>query len=451
MLGSQLVFAQEFQEEFTYQEYLAHVKKFHPLVKKAELKLSEAEAKLLKARGAFDPKILGDFSQKEYHDKKYYSLFNGSFKIPTWYGIEIKAAFDNNGGVYLNPQNKVPYNGLTSLGITIPVGQGLWINDRMAELKKGKLYVELGSYEQTLAVIDAIYEASVAYMDWKQNFEKVKMYEYFLKNAEIRLDWTKKSIRLGGLSPIDSVESGINVKTRKLELEQAKLKLMKSRLALSNYIWTENNIPLELDERMVPETELSDGILDVLGINPLARNTNLDEHPKISSLNTKIQIQEIDRKLKANSLLPKLDVSYNYLSEPDYITDGRLEDYKVGASFTLPIFLRKERAALKLAKIKLQDAQYGLQFQKQSVQNKIDAQYNELDSYQQQLSLNLDLVHSYQQMLDAEMRLFEMGESSIFYVNTRENKLVKVKISDIELTNSYLNSVLNLYKVLGRL
>ncbi|SFU34566.1 Outer membrane efflux protein [Pustulibacterium marinum] len=446
---SNITFAQELSNEFTFEEYLAHVKKFHPLVKQADLILSNSEAKLLKARGAFDPKIQADFLEKDYHDTQYYSLFNGTFKIPTWYGIEIKAAFDNNEGYYLNPEHKTPYDGLTSLGITVPVGQGLWINERMAELKKGKLYVQLSEYERSLAAIEVLYDAAVAYMNWKQSYEKVQLYDSFLDNAEERLVWVGKSIELGELPRIDSVETGINVKTRKLELAEAELKLIKSRLELSNYLWTENNIPVELDENMVPEYELEDAILEVLNIDPLNMENSVEDHPKINALSTKIQIQEVDRRLKANGLLPKLDLTYNYLSEPNYFNEFQWDDYKIGATFSFPIFLRKERAALKMAKIKLQDAQYGLQFQQKSLENKILAKYNEINSYRGQIVLNSDLVNSYQQMLDAEVRLFEMGESSIFYINTRENKLVKAKISNIELKNTYFVSALDLYKALA--
>lgn len=451
LIPGMVVTAQEVSDEFTYQEFLAHVKKYHPLVKQAELVLSENEAKLLKARGAFDPKLQADFLQKEYHDTKYYSLFNGSFKIPTWYGIEIKAAFDNNEGVYLNPENKVPYDGLTSLGITVPVGQGLWINDRMAELKKGKLYVQLGKNEQSLAVVDAIYEASLAYMNWKQSYEKVQLYQKFYNNAAVRQQWIVKSIDLGELPAIDSIESGINMKTRKLEWEQAKLKLIKSRLELSNYLWTEANTPLELGETLKPQEELEDVIVEVLNISPLAAKSALEDHPKINALSTKIEILEIDRKLQANSLLPKLDLSYNYLSEPSYFDDYRLEDYKIGATFSFPVFLRKERANLRLAKIKLQDSEYGLQFQKQALSNKIDAQVNEISSYKKQIVINEDLVNSYNTMLQSEVRLFEMGESSIFYINTRENYLVKAQVYDIELKWEYFMAALGLYKTLGRI
>ena len=69
--------------EFTYNEFLGYVKKYHPLVKQADLKLSEAQANLMQARGAFDPKIEVDFSEKQFKDSEYYSILNSSFKIPT--------------------------------------------------------------------------------------------------------------------------------------------------------------------------------------------------------------------------------------------------------------------------------------------------------------------------------------------------------------------------------
>jgi hypothetical protein len=39
--------------------------------------------------------------------------------------------------VYLNPENTVPNQGLTSLGVTVPLGQG-FINQRMADVRKAK-------------------------------------------------------------------------------------------------------------------------------------------------------------------------------------------------------------------------------------------------------------------------------------------------------------------------
>ena len=75
-------------------EYLGYVKSYHPIVKQANLILHKSEALLLKARGAFDPKIEIDFDEKRFQHKDYYTKLNAAFKIPTWYGIELKANFE---------------------------------------------------------------------------------------------------------------------------------------------------------------------------------------------------------------------------------------------------------------------------------------------------------------------------------------------------------------------
>lgn len=441
-------FSQEISNEFTYEEFLAYVKKFHPLTKQADLKISEAQAKLLKARGSFDPKIESTFNQKEYGDKKYYSLFNGSFKIPTWYGIEIKAAFDNNEGIYLNPENTVPNQGLTSIGISVPVGQGLWINERMAELKKAKLYQSVNEAERKIMITEVIVEASQSYFNWKRSHSEVKLYENYLENSMIRHQGIIKSVQLGDKSKIDSVEAGILVKSRRLNLENAKLKLIKAKLELSKYLWSEDNVPLEVGDNLYPEEQLKSTILHTLNLADL-NGLSSENHPKLHALEQKIAIQSIDKRLSANSLLPKIDLSYNYLSEPSAIDNYRFEDYKFGVNFYFPLFLRKERANLKLAKIKLQDYQYTLDFERLSIGNKIEAGKQEILSLQNQMEINSSLVNDYELMLDGEERLFEMGESSLFVINSRENSLVSAKISEINLEISYLNAGISLYKTLA--
>jgi outer membrane protein TolC len=65
------------------------------------------------------------------------------------------------------------------------------------------------------------------------------------------------------------------------------------------------------------------------------------------------------------------------------------------------------------------------------------------------MEINGSLVNDYELMLDGEERLFEMGESSLFVINSRENSLVSAKISEINLEISYLNAGISLYKTLA--
>ncbi|KIM09704.1 MAG: transporter [Sulfurovum sp. FS06-10] len=440
--------AQNSLTEFTYNEFLGYVKKYHPLVKQANLKLNEAQANLMQARGAFDPKIEVDFNEKQFKNRNYYSILNSSFKIPTWYGIELKAGFDNAEGMYVNPENALPNSGLTSLGISIPVGQGLFINQRMADLRKAKIAQNLNVAEQNLQAIEVIYEASVSYVNWKRSFNEVKLYETYLENALMRYKGVSILIKEGDKPAIDSVEAGIAVKTRRLNLEDAKLKFTKAKLELSNYLWLENNIPLELNNDLLPEEFLTKTIKQTLQINEL-ETINIDNHPKIQALDAKIAMLKVDQKLKANALLPKLDLSYNYLSEPSYIDNYRLEDYKIGINFSFPIFLRKERGSLKLANLKIQDSEFGLQFERKNLENKLKAQQQEIVSLEKQQDYNDKLVKDYITLLTAENRLFEMGESSLFIINSRENSLVSAQLNKIALENRYFNTLIGLYKTIA--
>lgn len=442
------VFGQDTMTEFSFNEFLGYVKKYHPLVKQADLKLNEAQANLMLARGAFDPKIEVEYNEKQFKTSEYYSILNSSFKIPTWYGIELKAGFDNAEGIYVNPENTLPNSGLTSLGIAVPIGQGLFINQRMADIRKAKIARNLNAAERNLQAIEIIYEAAVSYMNWKRSFEEVKLYENYIQNALIRYKGIATLINEGDKPAIDSIEAGIVVKTRQLNLEDAKLKLTKAKLELSNYLWLENNIPLELNDNLRPEDFLTNTIKETLQINELAP-IDLDNHPKIKALDAKIAMLKVDRKLKANALLPKLDLSYNYLSEPSYIDNYRFEDYKIGLNFSFPLFLRKERGSLKLADLKIQDSEFNLQFERKNLENKIKSQQQEIVSLEKQQEYNDKLVKDFTKLLNAEDRLFEMGESSLFIINSRENSLVSSQLNKIALENRYLNALISIYKTLA--
>lgn len=434
-------------EVLSFNEFLGYVKKYHPAVRQADLALSKAETSLMMARGGFDPKLEVDFNNKQFKGTDYYSLFNSSFKIPTWYGIEVKAGFDTNEGYYLNPQNKTPDNGLASLGITVPLAQGLLINQRMADLRIAKIQLQLSKSERQLQAVNVIYNAATAYINWKRAYDETELYEEYLSFAEKRAVAVKTLIKAGDKAAVDSIEARIVVKNRQLNVTEAQLKLTKSKLELSNYLWIEN-IPMELGDAMIPEDDLEKVIKRALNFEePGAENIDLVNHPKLLAMQNKLEILGIEQKLKRNMLLPKLDVGYHYLSDPSYLNNYQSGNYKFELKFSVPLFLRKERGALKLANLKIIDQQLDLNLERLQLRNKITAQQTEIKSIQQQISITASLVSDYEKMLQSEERLFLMGESSVFLLNSRENSLVSSKLSGIALQNKFLISNVDLFKI----
>ncbi|HFG0577225.1 TolC family protein [Flavobacterium psychrophilum] len=216
----------------------------------------------------------------------------------------------------------------------------------------------------------------------------------------------------------------------------------KAKLELSNFIWLKNMIPVEIFDNLTPEETLKTNQFS----NP---EKTLDNHPKINALENKIEILTIDKKLKANLLLPKIDFSYSYLSEPRYFDNYQFNNYKVGIHFYYPLFLRKERGSLKLAQFKLQDAQYSLYLERLQLKNKISSYQAEIQSIKDQKKIINSLVEDNITMLNSEERLFSFGESAVFLINTRENNLVSAQLSKISLENRYFVSHAELFKIIA--
>ena len=450
LIGSSSLYGQQDSLVLGFKEYLGYVKKYHPIAKQAQLNIAVGQANLMKARGGFDPKVEVDYERKEFKDTKYWDRLNTTFKIPTWFGIELKGNFQQSEGTYINPDETLPDDGLYSAGVSMSLLQGFWANERMATLRKAKYFREQSKADQDLQVNEILYKASLAYFDWLKAYQDAEVYQDFLQNAETRFQGVRESALAGDIAMIDTVEAKIAVRNRALGYEQAQVKLMKKSLELSNFLWIEE-VPVELQPEVKPAFDLDvdiDATLEIEGV-PLD-SFSLENHPKILSLDYKIEGLEVDKRLKANKLLPKLDVEYNFITEtPELINSFITENYKGGLTFQLPLFLRKERGDLKLAKFKLQDAELERDNAQLEIQNKVVALYNELDSYTRQNQLIGDIVKDYATLLSAEERKFSFGESSLFLINSRESKLIDAYLKQNEMQNKFYYTKAQLFKSLA--
>ncbi|MCC1484723.1 TolC family protein [Winogradskyella immobilis] len=439
------------KEVLGFDEYLGFVKKFHPIVKQAELVIDESQAKLLKSRGAFDPKIEVDYDRKKFKSLEYFDKLNATFKVPTWYGIELKANFEENTGVFLNPEADVPEGGLYSAGFSFSAARGLLINERMAALKQAKLFKEQAKADRDIYVNNILFEASVVYFEWLKAYKENQVFENFLVNAEQRFLGVKRGVEVGERAAIDSIEARIAVNDRKLNFEKTRVKLIKASLKLSNYLWLDDNTPLELQDNIIPNVNSERIIDDTFNTSALRENEfSVDQHPKLLSLDYKKQNLNLERRLKANKLLPKIDLEYNFLSETPRVSRSfSTSEYKAGVNISYPLFLRKERGDLKLAKLKIKDVDYEINATRIKISNKVTATQKELDSYVIQNGVMSQMITDYTQMLRAEERKFQLGESSLFLVNSRESKLIDGQLKAIELQKKYYTTKAKLFNSLA--
>jgi outer membrane protein TolC len=101
--------------------------------------------------------------------------------------------------------------------------------------------------------------------------------------------------------------------------------------------------------------------------------------------------------------------------------------------------------------IKQQIVQNNLSQKRIEVENKVRNYYNQVENARKQVNLSLSIVNNTNGMLRAELRKFELGESSIFLINSREQKLFETQLKLIKTQGEFAKSVLAVYWAAGKL
>jgi outer membrane protein TolC len=449
---SLLLVGQQINQQLSLENFLSLVTLYHPVSKQADLVTLMARANKLSARGGFDPVLSSSLDNKFFNDKNYWFLLDAKLEVPTWYGIELKAGYQYWQGDYFDAHERTPDIGLPYAGISVSLGKGLFMDDRMAGLKQAKIYADMAEYEKQLMVNDLYFEAIQAYLDWT-----FKYYQYDILNeatslAMQRFESTRIQFLLGDKPAMDTLEMYTIYQTRLLGLIAAKNELSNAQLKVSNFLWFENNLPIQLPDSIVPlltDSLHKDNLFTQDSLQTLIRSLSA-QNPILSQLQLKQKQLGIEKLLKTNKLLPQLDVSYNFLYNENanmYFTDN----YKLGVEFKFPIFVRKEVGDLKLTKYKMQDNQFKISYKTYELNNKVNAYFNDYTALREQLNTNNAALVNYKLLLDAETKKFQIGEGTVFMVNSRETKYLESLIKVKEMETKVVKSLYGIYWSAGTL
>ena len=434
-------------QSLSLEEYMGYVKQFHPFVKQAEIVLNESEAKLLKARGAFDPNVAVKFKEKTVKDSPYYEQLNATFTLPTPFGIELKAELSEAEGRLLNPENFVSGDQLYAIGVDLNLGKGLIANSRNIALKQAKRFVQQAEEENRLVVNQILEAASHAFLDWYTAFKQWEILGEFVANAAFRFKGVKKRVETGDLAPIDSIEARIAYNNRKLMWEKSQVKLNTTALEASNFLWLDNQ-PLEIKPMVVP-TMTNNSLLPFEN----SQNIVLDNHPKIKALQYKVEQGQLEQRLQRNNLLPEIKLGYRWLSSTNplqHIQAGLDPENNITQlKIKMPLFLRKERANLKLTTLKINDLRLEQEQVKLELNNKIAALKAQQNSLMKQKSIALNVADDYKILYQGEQKKFDAGESSLFLVNSREAKWLDASQKYIALEQAQQKTKLSHYFLLN--
>lgn len=415
---------------------------FHPLARQADLINTGVDRELQMARGGFDPKLHADFGNKDYKGKNYYDLLDAYVKVPTWVGLDITGGYQRNMGLNLSSvDNTADGDGYYYMGASLPVGAGLFLDQRRAMVQQAKIGLVMGQAERDKAIFKLLLQVNKDYWTWFEAWQNLQNNQLGYDLAIERYRAVKVRAEAGDLARIDTVEALITVQDRQIGLRQAQLDLQQARLAFEVHLWGDDDQPrvLRPDVRpFLPITSTMRGLMPLDQLLDLARS----RHPEIRKLQAKLDQLEVDRRLSIEMLKPVVNLKYNFLStnvgsDDNKRTTFSTRDYKFGVEASMPLLFRKERGKLGINKIKISQGQLELVQQRRSIENEVRASAAELETLTNLVQQQQAMVTNYQTLRDAEVEKFQNGESSLFIVNSRESKLIEGKVKLASLQSKY--------------
>ncbi|MFN4085114.1 MAG: TolC family protein [Spirosomataceae bacterium] len=433
---------------FSYLDFYQLVLTNHPVIKQAQLVLDDAQAELMMARGQFDPKLESNFERKSVNDKLYFSHWETALKVPVWGGIDLKMAREENGGDRLNPEFSDRVN---VIGLNVPLGRGMLLDQRRNILKQARIYQKIAQAEQQKMINKIMYDAAKDYWEWYYTYQNYQLQKEGYELALNRFKFLRTQVLIGEKAGRDSVEAAITVQAREVDLAQAKLDFDNFSLFLSNYLWNADGNPVELPEGTVPPPTPS-RLLDESVLNrflELAKNS----HPEILKLSSKLDQLRVEERFAKEFLKPRLDVQVNAIQSPLYAFSEYSvlrTNHKYGVTFEFPLFLRKERAKIQQVQIKQNQASLERTQMSREILNDVQAFYNEAVQMQKQLVIQQKAAENQVILVNAELELFQLGESSLFLINSRESKLIEMKTKVEALKSKLEKSIAGLAYAAGQ-
>lgn len=430
---------------FNEAEFLKQAKEFAPSVLNSVLEVDIQNQEFLAAKAAFEPKFGGMYNLKNFDDKTYYNKLKSGVKINTPIGIKVDGGFTQNDGVFLNPESNLPVQGLAYAGIEVPLGAGMFTDAERTRVKQQRLENDAASLINILAINDYLLEAGEQYWDWYGSIMMLQVSQEAVVLATNRLDFVKSKNRIGEAADIDTLEAFINFQNREALNLSTLVKWEKNKNYVQNYIWLPDRNP----EDVKPQVDMA---YTAVFPDSLIEQDYISTHPLIRLLEADSLINRASLALAREYFKPQVDVAFKLqenASDFGQFDYSPAQNHYVGVNLYMPLLLRKERAKAK----QLQYKEEIISNKKTEVLTKIYNAQRTFYANTADLKTTVDIwsraTVNYRRLLSAEQTMFNLGESSLFIVNSRELKWIDAREKYIKSYIEYRKSILRYYHALG--
>lgn len=418
------------------QRVLSLVETQHPLLHGSRTERLEAQGKLLKALGAFEPTLVNDWElERLVKDGQTKSVgFNDTLiQLRHPWGLQGFAGWRTGIGEVEVADLGIRRTNQPLLGLVLPLLRGLGTNPERGELEKSKLAEQEADLNIQQTRQDLYLGAATQYWKWVAAWKAVDLRQQALEVAKVRLHQLTRQAETGAVAEFDVTEAHQEVQRRLENVIKARREAEQEQFKLSLFVW-DNGSPIAFELHQIPDfpalTPVADFQTPEADVD-LARQ----RRPEILQVALEAARNHIDLGVAKNNFLPDLRAEAEPTRKPGEFVLGL--GYRFGVQLSIP-FLQRDATGQKLQlEAKAQRLGWIQQYRLQQVSLDIDNARSALLRAEERIKAASQAVRYSRSLVKGERTRFQMGATNLLFVNLRERNVVDAEVTYIQAQAEY--------------
>lgn len=441
------------RDVLTLREVLDVVAAAHPQLEAARERERGAEGDALAARGGFDPqlRLRGQYVPVG-------AFANGRLDVelrqptPLW-GLQVYGGWRLGLGEFAvyDLRAKTASGGEVRAGVSLPLWQGGPIDRRRADLQVTDLGRRAAEADVDARRLELERAAARAYWAWVGAGLRLAVQQQLLALAEDRDVALRRQIAAGNTPEVEGLDNRRAILERKGRLVAAERALEQAALELARHLRDDGGEPV------VPTPDrLPSAFPEPPAVDPLegALSDALARRPELRRVLLQRDAAQVETRLARNNFSPRIDLDAYVAKDLGLVapTDRYLlpAEFVAGVSVELPLPLRAARGELRRARADRARLDAELRWMTGVVAVELRDAHSALVAAHARVLLareQLQVAHALEQ---AERRRFELGDSTLLFVNLREQAAADAAAQELDALTDYHRAAADLRVAAGR-
>lgn len=433
-------------EPLALETVLEAVRRHYPVLEAARRDADAAGAELLAAQGGFDPALRARAVTLPLSGYPY-TRVESTLEQPTpvW-GANLFAGWRYGGGEIPTYYGQYETNALGEVraGVSVPLWRNGPIDRRRASITRAELGTDAAAHAVTQSWLESARSATQRYWDWVAAGRRHAIAVSLWELAKARDAQLAERVRAGDLAAFEQVDNQRALVQREGQVVAAERLLQQTAIELSLFLRDAEGEPVLPQPARLPEG-FPEPVPAPQAVGPVELESVLARRPDVLRLEAQRAQQKVEERLARNQRAPAVDVTV--AASKDFGAGSPKRDkpeLELGLLLDVPTLNRGARGRARQAEAGVAKLEAQLRLQKDRARVEVRDALSALEAARQRVEVARRELRLAREMAQAERARFELGESSLLFVNLREQTAAEAAVREVDALGDYHKSVASL-------